>query len=64
MSSHTPDSTLGTRLCIECEGLRLDDEGCGGFIGTADNGTPALTFKHEEIMGVRLQIHKLLMRQQ
>jgi hypothetical protein len=35
----------GTGLCDDCKGLRLDDEGCGGFMGTSRRGTPALRIK-------------------
>jgi hypothetical protein len=28
-------STVGTRLCDDCEGLRLDEERLGGFMGTS-----------------------------
>lgn len=43
---HISGSTGETRLCADCEGLRFDDEGCGGSIGgPSDDGTPTLKFQ-------------------
>ena len=67
--SPNPDPKLGADsrpgLCANCEGLRLDDEGCGGFIGTSDNGgTPRLRFQKESIRDFAPGVLKLLMSQQ
>jgi hypothetical protein len=49
--SNILDSTRDTRLCVDCKGLRLDDEACGGFIGTSDKGTPTLRYNKESVIG-------------
>ncbi|KAK3311648.1 uncharacterized protein B0T15DRAFT_508190 [Chaetomium strumarium] len=59
------DSTLDTRLCVDCEGLRLGDEGCGGFMATSDNDTPVLKFtRHGRTWGFGSRRFKTLMCQE
>jgi hypothetical protein len=44
--------------------MRLDDEGCGGFMGSSDEGIPRLRFKKEKTKEYAVGILKLLMSQQ
>lgn len=57
MSHHFTKPTL----CADCEGLRLDDDGCGGFMGSSDK--PRLRFEKEETKEYAAGILKLLMSQ-
>jgi hypothetical protein len=64
--SHNPASTLGPGpgLCVDCEGLRLDDKECGGFTGSSDKATsPRLRFKKEMTGHFAPGVLKLLMSQ-
>jgi hypothetical protein len=44
--------------------MRLNDEGCGGFMGSSDEGIPRLRFKKEETKGYAAGILMPLMSQQ
>lgn len=51
-----------TRLCNDCEGLRFDDEGCGGSMDTSNLKEPALKFREGE-RGESRDTRKRLMHQ-
>ena len=64
--SRTRDFTLreDSTLCIDCQGLCIDDKAAGGFMEVSEHGTPRLRFKKEKTMGLPAGALKLLTPQE